>query len=90
MFSIQCEDLMMLRFSNTKLSMLYNLLSVGKAPWVELDKLFDKTTVQGFKCESRSKCSFTLTIQTKGTKKKHNRVLTIDACGQALMPHYLR
>jgi hypothetical protein len=42
MFNIQCEDLMMLRFSNTKSSMLYNLLSVGIALWVILDKLLDK------------------------------------------------
>jgi hypothetical protein len=38
---------MMLRFANTKSSMLYNLLSVGVALWVILDKLLDKTTVQG-------------------------------------------
>ncbi len=28
------EDLLMLRFSNTKLSMLYKLVSVGKADWI--------------------------------------------------------
>ncbi len=44
--SIQCEDLMILRFSNTKLSMLFKILSVGEAPRVQLDKLLDKTTVQ--------------------------------------------
>jgi hypothetical protein len=38
---------MMLRFSNTKSSMLFKILSGGKAPLVELDKLLDKTTVQG-------------------------------------------
>jgi hypothetical protein len=47
MFNIQCEDLMMLRFSNTKSSMLYYLLSAGIALWVILDYLFDETTVQG-------------------------------------------
>ncbi len=47
MFNIECEDLMMSRFSNTKLSMLYNLLSAGIALWVILDELIDKTTVQG-------------------------------------------
>ena len=47
MFNIQCEDLMMLRLSNTKSSMLFKILSVGEAPQVELDKLIDKTTVQG-------------------------------------------
>ena len=47
MFNIQCEDNKMLRFSNTKSSMLDNLLSVGKALRVELDKLLDKATVQG-------------------------------------------
>ncbi len=31
---------------NNKMSMLYNLLSVGEASWVILDKLSDKTTVQ--------------------------------------------
>ncbi len=30
---------MMLRFSNTKLSMLFKILCVGEAPWVELDEL---------------------------------------------------
>jgi hypothetical protein len=38
MFNIQCEDLMMLRFSNTKSSMLFQIRSVGKVPRVELDK----------------------------------------------------
>ncbi len=47
MFNVQWEDLMMLRFSNTKSSMLFKILSVGEAPWIELDKLLDKTTVQG-------------------------------------------
>jgi hypothetical protein len=46
MFNIQYEDLMMLRFSNTKSSMLYNLLSAGIALWVILEELLDKTTVQ--------------------------------------------
>ncbi len=46
MFSIQCEDLMMLRFSNTKSSMLYNLLGVGVALCIILDEWLDKTTVQ--------------------------------------------
>jgi hypothetical protein len=48
MFNIQCEDLMMLRFPDTKLSMLYNLLSAGIVLRVILDKLLDKTTVQGW------------------------------------------
>jgi hypothetical protein len=47
MVNIQYEDLMMLRFSNTKSSMLYKLLSVGKAWYFILDKLLDKKTVQG-------------------------------------------
>jgi len=47
MFNIQCENLMMLRFSNTKLSMLFKILSAGEAPRVELDELLDRTTVQG-------------------------------------------
>ena len=38
---IQCEDLMMLRFSNTKSSMLFKILSVDEAPQFELDKLLD-------------------------------------------------
>ncbi len=37
----------MLRFYNTKLSMLYNLLKVDEAWCFILDKLLDKTTVQG-------------------------------------------
>jgi hypothetical protein len=48
MFNIQYEDLMMLRLSNTKSSMLYNLLSARVALWVILDELLDKTTVQGW------------------------------------------
>ena len=47
MFNVQWEDLMMLRFSNTKSSMLFKILSVGEVPRIELDKLLDKTTVQG-------------------------------------------
>jgi hypothetical protein len=47
MFNIQCEDLMMLIFFNTKLIMLYKLLSAGVALWVILDKLLGKITVQG-------------------------------------------
>jgi len=47
MFSIQqCEDLMMLRFSNTKSSMLYNLLSVDEAQMFLLDVVLDKNPVQ--------------------------------------------
>jgi hypothetical protein len=42
-----CEDLMMLRFSNTKSSMLYDLLSAGIVLWVILDELLDQITVQG-------------------------------------------
>ena len=48
MFNIQYDkDLMILRFSNTKLSMLYNILNAGVALRVILDELLDKTTVQG-------------------------------------------
>ncbi len=47
MFNIQYEDLKVLRFSSTKLSMLYNLLSVGIALLVILGELLDKKTVQG-------------------------------------------
>ncbi len=47
MFNIQYEDLLMLRFSNTKLSMLYKLFSAGVVLRVILDELLDKTTVQG-------------------------------------------
>jgi hypothetical protein len=39
---------MMLRFSNIKSSMLYNLLRVGVALWVILDELLDKKTFQGW------------------------------------------
>ena len=42
MFNIQCEYLMMLRFSSTKSSMLFKILSVGKVPRVELDKFLDQ------------------------------------------------
>jgi hypothetical protein len=45
--NIQCEDLVMLRLSDTKSSMLANFLSAGVALWVILDELLDKTTVQG-------------------------------------------
>jgi hypothetical protein len=47
MLNLQYEDLMMLRFYNTKLSMLYNLLKVDKDWCFILDELLDKTTVQG-------------------------------------------
>jgi hypothetical protein len=47
MFNIQYEDLMMLRFYNTKSSMLSNLLELDEARCFKLDKLLDKTTVQG-------------------------------------------
>ena len=43
MFNIQCEDIEVLRFSNTKSSMLYNLVTVGEAPLVILDKLYNTT-----------------------------------------------
>ena len=42
MYNIQCEDIH-LRFSNTKSSMLYNLVTVGEASWVILDKLYNTT-----------------------------------------------
>jgi hypothetical protein len=47
MFDIQYEDLMMLRFYNTKSSMLYNLLRLDEAWCFILDELLDKKTVQG-------------------------------------------
>ena len=48
MFNIQYEDLMMLRFNNSKSSMLYNLLKLDEARcFILLDELLDKTTVQG-------------------------------------------
>ena len=46
MFHITCEDLIMLRFSNTKLSMLYNLLSVGEAQMFLMDVVLEKDPVQ--------------------------------------------
>ena len=47
MFNILCEDIQ-LRFSNTKSSVLYNLVTVGEASWVILDKLLDSTTVKEY------------------------------------------
>jgi hypothetical protein len=50
---IQCEDIQ-LRFSNTKSSILYNLVTVGEASQVILDKLLDNTTVKEYvvvRCE---------------------------------------
>ena len=38
----QCEDLMMLRLSNTESSMFYNLLSVGKVQMFIMDVALDK------------------------------------------------
>ena len=46
MFHIECEDLMMLRFSNTKSSMFYNLLSVDEAQMFIFDGVLDKNPVQ--------------------------------------------
>jgi hypothetical protein len=48
MFIIQCEDLMMFRFSHINLSMLYNLLSVGKAQMFVFDAILDQNPVQSF------------------------------------------
>ena len=42
MLHILCEDLMMLRFSNTKSSMLYNLLSVDEAQMFVFEALLEK------------------------------------------------
>ena len=42
MLSIQCEDLMMLRCSNTKLSMFCNLLSVDEVHMFGFDAVLDK------------------------------------------------
>ncbi len=47
MFNIQYEDLIMLRFFDTKSSMLYNLLRLDEPRCFILDELLDKTTVQG-------------------------------------------
>jgi len=40
------EDLMMLRFSNTKSSMLYNLLSVDEEQMFVFEALLEKKPVQ--------------------------------------------
>jgi hypothetical protein len=47
MFNVQYEDLVMLRFYNTKWSMLYNLLRLDEAWCFILDELLRKTAVQG-------------------------------------------
>jgi len=44
MFRIICEDFMMLRFSNTKSSMLYNLLSVDEAQMFVFEALLEKNS----------------------------------------------
>ncbi len=46
MFNIQCEDIEVLRFSNTKSSMIYNLVTVWEARGSYWTSLLDKTTVQ--------------------------------------------
>ena len=46
MFHIICEDPMMLRFSNAKSSMLYNLLSVDEALMFVFEALLEKKPVQ--------------------------------------------
>ncbi len=43
------EDLLMLRFSNTKSSMLYKLVSVGKADWIVFNSLSAKSVLAGDK-----------------------------------------
>ena len=43
---IICEDLMMLRFYNTKSSMLYNLLSVDEEQMFVFEALLEKKPVQ--------------------------------------------
>ncbi len=45
------EDLLMLRFSNTKSSMLYKLVSVGKVDWIEYLMIYNQK--QQFKVEVR-------------------------------------
>jgi hypothetical protein len=59
MCNIQYEDLMMLRFYNTKSSMLYNLLKADEASYFILDKLLDKSTLQGPSAVV-TECGFTL------------------------------
>ena len=49
---------MMLRFSNTKSSMLFNLMPVGKAPELVLD-VYEKKTIQFMQCQL-VQCSFSL------------------------------
>ena len=45
MVNIQYEDLLMLRFSNTKLSMFHNLLSVGEVQMIVFDAIFFKQQI---------------------------------------------
>ncbi len=47
MINIQYEDLIMLRFYNTKSSMLYNLLRLDKARCFILDELLDTLALRG-------------------------------------------
>ena len=42
MFSIQCEDLLMWRFSNAKLSILYNLHRVGEVQMFVFEAVWEK------------------------------------------------
>jgi len=48
---LAATDLIMLRFSNTKSSMLYNLLSMGEAQMFLLDVVLDKNPVQYILCQ---------------------------------------
>ena len=61
MFNIQYEDLVMLRFSNTKSSMLYNLLSVGEAQM----------------CVFRKKTQFKLTVPTNMAVQIYTGIIKI-------------
>ncbi len=60
----------MLRFSKTKSSMLYNLLSAGVALWVILDKLIDKTTDQGWIGAWGRSAAYTIVITGLVVKEK--------------------
>ena len=79
---------MMLRFSNTKSSMLFKILSVGEAQRVELDKLLDKTTVQGLSASRGLSAFFTGTMAIKLStvqRQKIRLILLFLSCWRATL-----
>jgi hypothetical protein len=74
MFNIQCKDLMMVISPNTKLSILYNLLSAGVALWVIFDEVLDKLFKEGVRCEDGVRFSSSTQLYLSHQTCNNNRI----------------